>query len=90
MISKDEAILLLRAEGCSENVINHCINVSKYAREIAQKASKDFDMSKYKTVFISPVLVISAVLFIIGISLYAAQKDKKIQTPEQDKTDRVY
>jgi hypothetical protein len=27
----------------------------------AQKASKDFDMSKYKTVFISPVLVISAV-----------------------------
>lgn len=27
----------------------------------AQKASKDFDMSKYKAVFISPVLVISAV-----------------------------
>ncbi len=44
MISKDEAILLLRAEGCSENVIKHCINVSKYAREIAQKASKDFEL----------------------------------------------
>lgn len=44
MISKDEAILLLRAEGCSENVINHCINVSKYAKEIAQKASKDFEL----------------------------------------------
>ena len=27
----------------------------------AQRASKDFDMSKYKAVFISPVLVISAV-----------------------------
>ena len=44
MVSKDEAILLLRAEGCSENVIKHCIKVSKYAREIAQKASKDFEL----------------------------------------------
>jgi uncharacterized protein len=44
MISKEEAILLLRAEDCSENVIEHCINVSKYAGEIAQKASKDFEL----------------------------------------------
>lgn len=44
MISKDYAISLLRTEGCSENVIKHCINVSKYAKEIAKKASKDYEL----------------------------------------------
>lgn len=47
MMSKEEAILLLRAEGCSENVIKHCINVSNYAIEIAEKASKDFEIDLY-------------------------------------------
>ena len=42
MISKEEAISLLRTESCSQNVINHRINVSHYAKEIAEKASKDF------------------------------------------------
>ncbi|HNR43990.1 MAG TPA: TIGR00295 family protein [Methanofastidiosum sp.] len=46
-MSKEEAILLLRAEGCSENVIKHCINVSNYAIEIAEKASKDFEIDLY-------------------------------------------
>lgn len=44
MISKEDAISLLRTEGCSENVIKHCINVSKYAKEIAEKASKDYEI----------------------------------------------
>ncbi|MCC7572339.1 MAG: HD domain-containing protein [Candidatus Methanofastidiosum sp.] len=44
MISKEEAISLLRTEGCSEKIISHCINVSKYAKEIGEKASKDFEL----------------------------------------------
>jgi len=44
MISKEDAILLLRTEGCSANVIKHCINVSKYAKEISEKSSKDFEL----------------------------------------------
>lgn len=44
MISKEDAISLLRTEGCSENVIKHCIKVSRYAKAIAEKASKDFDL----------------------------------------------
>ncbi len=41
MISKEDALSLLIAEGCSQNVIKHCINVSKYAKEVGEKASKD-------------------------------------------------
>ncbi|KYC45768.1 MAG: tRNA 2'-O-methylase [Candidatus Methanofastidiosum methylothiophilum] len=44
MISKEEAISLLRSEGCSESVIKHSISVSKYAKEIAEKVSKDFEV----------------------------------------------
>jgi uncharacterized protein len=44
MISREEAISLLRTEGCSENVIKHCINVSRYAKEIGEKASIDFEI----------------------------------------------
>lgn len=44
MISKEDAISLLRTAGCSEKIIKHCINVSKYAKEIAEKASKDFEL----------------------------------------------
>jgi len=44
MISKEDAIAILRTEGCSEKVIKHCINVSEYANRIAEKASKDFQL----------------------------------------------
>ncbi len=47
MISRDEAIQLLRTESCSEKVIKHCINVSNYAKDIALKASKDIDLESY-------------------------------------------
>lgn len=45
MLSKEDAISLLRAQGCSEGVIHHSINVSKYAKEIAEKASKDIQLN---------------------------------------------
>jgi len=44
MMSNNDAVSLLRAEGCSERVVEHCINVSIYAKEIAINASKDFDV----------------------------------------------
>jgi uncharacterized protein len=37
MITPDEALQILRNEGCSEKVIAHCIAVSDYATEIAEK-----------------------------------------------------
>lgn len=44
MISREEATSLLRSEGCSEKIIKHCTNVSIYAREIAEKASSDYNV----------------------------------------------
>lgn len=44
MISNNEAISLLRDEGCSAKVVNHCINVSIYAKQIAIKASEDYEL----------------------------------------------
>ena len=37
MITPDGALQILRDEGCSEKVIAHCIAVSEYATEIAEK-----------------------------------------------------
>lgn len=42
MISKEEAIILLKANNCSEKLVRHCINVSNYAITIGKKASNDF------------------------------------------------
>ena len=44
MISRKDAISLLKTEGCSENIINHCVNVSTYALEIGKKISKDCEV----------------------------------------------
>ncbi len=44
MISKEDAIFLLRVNGCSKKLINHCINVSNYALEMGKKASNDFKL----------------------------------------------
>jgi uncharacterized protein len=47
MITCDEALLLLKREGCSEKVILHCIVVSKEAVRLAEKniaAGRDVDM----------------------------------------------
>ncbi|NYT03250.1 MAG: TIGR00295 family protein [Candidatus Methanofastidiosa archaeon] len=41
-MSREDAIYLLRTEGCSENIIKHCINVSRYAKEVGEKASIDY------------------------------------------------
>ena len=38
--SQKEAVQILRNSGCSEQVINHCIAVSKLAKEIAQICHK--------------------------------------------------
>jgi uncharacterized protein len=38
--SQKEAIMILRKAGCSEQVINHCITVSRLAKEIAQVCQK--------------------------------------------------
>ncbi len=61
MISKDEAILMLKAEGCSEKVVKHCINVSNYAKEIALRASKNINLDLY-------LVEIGAILHDIGRS----------------------
>ncbi len=39
--TKEECIKLLKKEGCSDNVINHCKAVSNYAVKIAEKAGAD-------------------------------------------------
>lgn len=37
MITTQRALQILRDEGCSENVIAHCLTVSEHATEIAEK-----------------------------------------------------
>lgn len=40
MISYRDAILLLKNEGCSEKVIQHCIEVSRVSEEIAERLQR--------------------------------------------------
>ncbi len=44
MISREYAILLLKTEGCSDNIITHCIDVSTYALDIGKKVSRDHEV----------------------------------------------
>ncbi|MDR2943918.1 MAG: HDIG domain-containing protein [Methanosarcinales archaeon] len=47
MISREEALQILKDEGCAENVILHCITVADAALEIAQRNienSRDVDL----------------------------------------------